>query len=117
LTELVAFKGKYRERYPEAVRSLCEDEEHLLTFYAFPQAMHRHIRSTNAIESFFRNVRPRSTSSFLEPSLYTTFGMVSNRKGEEATLVEATHQSTDRIIAYVSCDDRSLGRGCSCSDS
>lgn len=58
--ELAAFKGKYRERYPEAVRSLCEDEEHLLTFYAFPQAMHRHIRSTNAIESFFRNVRRRT---------------------------------------------------------
>jgi putative transposase len=60
VTELAAFKGKYRERYPEAVRSLCEDEEHLLTFYAFPQAMHHHIRSTNAIESFFRTVRRRT---------------------------------------------------------
>jgi transposase-like protein len=60
LTELAAFKGKYRERYPEAIRSLCEDEEHLLTFYAFPQSMHHHIRSTNAIESFFRNVRRRT---------------------------------------------------------
>jgi putative transposase len=60
LTELAAFKGKYRERYPEAVRSLCEDEAHLLTFYDFPQAMHRHIRSTNPIESFFRNVRRRT---------------------------------------------------------
>src|SRR5438874_8071555 len=37
LIELAAFKGKYRERYPEAVRSVCEDEEHLLTFYAFPR--------------------------------------------------------------------------------
>jgi transposase-like protein len=35
----------------EAVRSLAEDEEHLLTFYAFPQIMHRHIQTTNAIES------------------------------------------------------------------
>jgi len=60
VTELAAFKGKYRERYPEAVRSLCEDEEHLLTFYAFPQGMHHHIRSTNAIESFFRTVRRRT---------------------------------------------------------
>jgi transposase-like protein len=59
-TELAAFKGKYRERYPEAVRSLCEDEEHLLTFYDFPPSMHRHIRSTNPIESFFRNVRRRT---------------------------------------------------------
>jgi putative transposase len=60
LTELAAFKGKYRERYPEAIHSLGEDEEHLLTFYDFPQSMHRHIRSTNPIESFFRNVRRRT---------------------------------------------------------
>ncbi len=52
LINLSAFKGKYRKRYPEAVQSLCEDEEHLLTFYAFPQVMHRYIRTTNAIESF-----------------------------------------------------------------
>ena len=37
-----------------------EDEEHLLTFYAFPAVMHRYIRSTNAIESFFSNVRQRT---------------------------------------------------------
>src|SRR5437868_903814 len=60
LLNLAAFKAKYRLRYPEAIRSLCEDEDHLLTFYAFPQAMHRYIRSTNAIESFFSNVRQRT---------------------------------------------------------
>src|SRR5713226_7523061 len=60
LLNLAAFKAKYRLRYPEAIRSLCEDEEHLLTFYAFPPVMHRHIRSTNAIESFFSNVRQRT---------------------------------------------------------
>jgi Transposase, Mutator family len=32
LTCLAAFKAKYALRYPEAVRSLAEDEEHLLTF-------------------------------------------------------------------------------------
>jgi putative transposase len=35
---LTAFKAKYRLRYPEALRSLSEDEEHLLTFYAFPRS-------------------------------------------------------------------------------
>jgi putative transposase len=48
LLNLAAFKAKYRQRYPEAIRSLCEDEEYLLTFYAFPPVMHRYIRSTNA---------------------------------------------------------------------
>src|SRR5947199_4265286 len=60
LLELAAFKAKYAGRYPEAVRSLAEDEEHLLTFYAFPAAMHRHIQTTNAIESRFSNVRQRT---------------------------------------------------------
>ena len=60
LTHLAAFKAKYAQRYPEAVRSLVEDEEHLLTFYAFPAAMHRHIQTTNAIESLFSNVRQRT---------------------------------------------------------
>jgi transposase-like protein len=60
LLNLAAFKAKYRLRYPEAIRSLCEDEEHLLTFYAFPPVMHRYIRTTNAIESFFSNVRQRT---------------------------------------------------------
>ena len=60
LVNLTAFQAKYRQRYPEAIRSLIEDEEHLLTFYAFPQVMHRSIRSTNAIESLFSNVRQRT---------------------------------------------------------
>jgi putative transposase len=60
LSNLNAFKAKYAQRYPEAVHSLMEDEEHLLTFYAFPSAMHRHIQTTNAIEGFFSNVRQRT---------------------------------------------------------
>jgi putative transposase len=60
LLNLAAFKAKYQKRYPEAVRSLSEDEDHLLTFYAFPPVMHRYIRSTNAIESLFSNVRQRT---------------------------------------------------------
>ena len=59
LVQLAAL-AKYGKRYPEAVRSLAEDEEHLLTFYAFPQSMHRHIQTTNAIESLFSNVRQRT---------------------------------------------------------
>ena len=60
LLNFTACKAKYQKRYPEAIRSLCEDEEHLFTFYAFPPVMHRYIRSTNAIESFFSNVRQRT---------------------------------------------------------
>ena len=34
LIQLASFKAKYAQRYPEAVRSLTEDEEHLLTLCA-----------------------------------------------------------------------------------
>jgi putative transposase len=54
MTQLAAFKAKY------ALRSLTEDEEHLLTFDAFPEAMHRHLQTTNAIESLFSHVRQRT---------------------------------------------------------
>jgi len=60
LTQLAAFKAKYGRLYPEAVRSLVEEEDKTLTFYEFPQAMHRYIRTTNAIESLFSNVRQRT---------------------------------------------------------
>jgi putative transposase len=46
--------------YPEAIRSLIEDEAHLLTFYEFPASMHRHIQTTNAIESLWSLVRQRT---------------------------------------------------------
>jgi len=60
VVQLAAFKAKYGKRYPEAVRSLAEEEEKTLTFYEFPQAMHRYIQTTNAIESLFSNVRQRT---------------------------------------------------------
>jgi transposase-like protein len=43
----------------EAIRSLIEDEAHLLTFYEFPASIHRHIQTTNAIES---RLLPRATA-------------------------------------------------------
>ena len=60
LTQLAAFKSKYSKIYPEAVRSLAEEEEKTLTFYEFPQTMHRYIRTTNAIESLWSLIRQRT---------------------------------------------------------
>jgi putative transposase len=60
LTQLAAFKAKYSKLYPEAVSSLAEEEAYTLTFYEFPETMHRSIRTTNAIESLFSNVRQRT---------------------------------------------------------
>lgn len=57
---LEAFKLRYATRYPEAIASLSEGEAETLTFYNFPQVMHRYIRTTNAIESTFSTVRQRT---------------------------------------------------------
>jgi putative transposase len=62
VAQLAAFKAKYGKRYPEAVRSLAEEEEHTLTFYAFPIPMHRHIQTTNAIESLAEQCTPAHRS-------------------------------------------------------
>jgi putative transposase len=60
LLQLAAFKAKYSKRYPEAIRSLVEEEEQTFSFYEFPASMHRHIRTTNTLESLFSNVRQRT---------------------------------------------------------
>ncbi len=57
---LEAFKVRYEKRYPEAVASLREGEAQTLTFYDFPQVMHRYIKTTNTIESTFSQVRQRT---------------------------------------------------------
>ena len=62
VVQLEAFKAKYGKRYPEAVRSLAEEEEKTLTFYDFPATMHRHIQTTNAIESLAEQCAPTHRS-------------------------------------------------------
>jgi putative transposase len=39
---------------------LAEEEEKTLTFYEFPASIHRHIQTTNAIESLWSLVRQRT---------------------------------------------------------
>ncbi len=53
------FKEMYEDRYPKAVSNLTKDVDRLLTFFDFPAAHWKHIRSTNAIESAFATVRLR----------------------------------------------------------
>jgi transposase-like protein len=46
-------------RAPQAVHTLLRDWEALLTFYAVPEPDWRRVRSTNAIERAFREIRRR----------------------------------------------------------
>jgi len=58
---LKAFVKSYEEKYPRATECLLKDEEQLLTFYDFPAAHWRSLRTTNPIESTFATVRHRTS--------------------------------------------------------
>lgn len=60
--QLLAFKARYQKTYPEALTSLLSDEAHLFSFYQFEAKWHKFMRTTNAIESLFSNVRRRTDS-------------------------------------------------------
>jgi len=55
-----AFIEKYQSIYPTAVECLNRDLEACLTFYGFPKAHWKTIRTTNIIERLFLEVKKRS---------------------------------------------------------
>ena len=54
------FYALLQKTYPEALKSLLSDQAHLFTFYQFEAKWHKFMRTTNAIESLFNNVRTRT---------------------------------------------------------
>lgn len=64
------FITTYEDKYENAVTTLVKDRDLLLSFYQFPAAHWRHIRTTNVIESVFATVRLRT---------YKTKGMGTHR--------------------------------------
>lgn len=58
--EVAAFCEKFQALYPSAVDCLKRDLEACLTFYAFPKAHWKTIRTTNVIERLFGEVKKRS---------------------------------------------------------
>jgi len=60
LTALDDFIDLYGPKYPKACECLIKDKDVLFTFYDFPAAHWRHLRTTNPIESTFGTVRHRT---------------------------------------------------------
>lgn len=58
--EVAAFCEKYRTTYPTAIECLERDLEACLTFYAFPKAHWKTIRTSNVIDRLFGQVKRRS---------------------------------------------------------
>jgi putative transposase len=55
-----AFREKFRSLYPTAIECMERDWEACLTFYAFPKAHWKTIRTNNVIERLFGEVKKRS---------------------------------------------------------
>jgi len=54
------FVRQFGDKYPKAAAKLTKDRVVLLTFYDFPAAHWKHLRTTNPIESAFATVRART---------------------------------------------------------
>ena len=76
------FVSKWTALAPAVVRSLEEAGEHLLTFYEFPLALWKSIRTTNAVENLNREFRRRTKTqaSFTteESAVALLFGLVAS---------------------------------------
>ncbi len=75
-----AFVQKWTKLCPAVARSLEEGGEPLLTFYAFPKAMWRALRTTNTLENLNREFRRRTKTqasfSTEEAAVTLLFGLV-----------------------------------------
>jgi transposase-like protein len=57
------FVARYGKQYPKAAETLRRDWERMVTFYRFPKAHWRHLRTTNPVESPFSAVRLRTDAA------------------------------------------------------
>jgi transposase-like protein len=75
-----AFVKKWTKLCPQVVTSLEEAGEQLLTFYAFPKAMWKSLRTSNSIENLNREFRRRTKTqasfSTEEAALTLLYGLV-----------------------------------------
>ena len=74
----------------DAAATLLRDWEDLVTFYDFPAEHHRHLRTSNVIESVFSGVRLRTTvakrARVRENALYLVYKIVQRLSGNWRTL-------------------------------
>lgn len=94
-----SFAQRYRPLYPKAVACVEADLDELLAFFSCPQTHYNRLRTTNAIERAFREVRRRTRpigvfthSQSLERIVYAVIHHL-NETWKEAPLLEFAHRS------------------------
>jgi transposase-like protein len=81
-TEVVAFERKWAKRCPGVVRSLQEGGAELLTFFTFPRAQWKTLRTTNVLErlngEFRRRVKTQSALPSEDTAVVLLFSLVAS---------------------------------------
>src|SRR5262249_19084468 len=81
-TAYATFVRKWASRCPGVVRSLHEGGEELLTFFAFPKAQWKTLRTTNVVErlheEFRRRVKTQGSLPTEDAALVLLFGLVAS---------------------------------------
>jgi transposase-like protein len=57
------FAARFEKGYPQAVATLKRDWDRMVTFYDFPEAHWKHLRTSNVVESPFASVRLRTDAA------------------------------------------------------
>ena len=100
-TALGAFRARWNQIYPKAVDCLCADEEELMSFFRIKNSSWwSQIRTTNAIERRFREVRRRtrpmgvfSDRTSMARILYAVFSYENLRQGVATPFLAVTQNS------------------------
>ncbi len=95
MTAIKRFSLKWKKNYPNAVNCLLKDEEDLLAFFNVQDpSIWNHIRTTNAIERKFVEVRRRtrpmgvfSDKTSMERILYAIFTYENYKQGPHTPLL------------------------------
>jgi transposase-like protein len=81
-TAFTAFERKWTKRCPGVVRSLQEGGTELLTFFSFPRAQWKTLRTTNVIErlheEFRRRVKTQGALPTEDAAVVLLFGLVAS---------------------------------------
>ncbi len=102
-SKVIALVKGWRGMYDKAAECLMDDLDRMLTFFDFPAEHHKHIRTSNAIESVFASVRLRTNSMkrlrSSRSAVYLIFQIV---KRAEKSLQRLSHAEKLRFVTLPS---------------
>jgi len=102
-SKVLALVKSWRGLYDRAAECLMDDLDRMLSYFDFPSEHHKHLRTTNAIESVFASVRLRTTAMkrlrSSRSAVYLIFQIV---KRAEKSLQRLSHAEKLRYITLPS---------------